>query len=133
MSSCTKSVFIMCIFVLTILFASWSFLKGEGVADVGTLLILGLTLIAVIYYVFSTHEILEVNKKTYADSKLPVVCLSIKQNEENIYDTRVILTNVSNYNLQAFVNLNLRVNGQLVEHTPDYSGKEPWIYDIKTQ
>ncbi len=37
------------------------------------------------------------------------------------------LLNLSNYNLEAFVNLNLKVNGKPIELGGAYSGKEPWL------
>lgn len=124
-----KWIGISIIIVVAGIFTYLSFGKGEGFADIGTLLILGFTLIALIFYAASTHEIADVDKRTYEEGKLPVVSLTIspKPNTQENYDTRVKLLNLSNYNLEAFVNLNLKVNGKPIEHSPAYSGKQAWF------
>lgn len=43
------------------------------------------------------------------------------------YDTRVKLSNLSRYNVEAFVNLNPKVNGKPIELGGAYSEKEPWL------
>ncbi len=131
----TKWVIAIIVFVITLLFAYFSYEKKEGFADIGTLLILGFTLVALIFYAFSTYEIAEVDKKTYEESKLPVVSLIISPEPKIIlnYDTRVLMQNFSNYNLQAFMKLNLKVNGKPIEVGGAYSGDEAWFLTAQQQ
>jgi len=131
----TRWLFAIIVFIITVLFAYFSYEKQEEFADIGTLLILGFTLVALIFYAFSTYEIAEVDKKTYEESHLPVISLGIspRPKVKAKYDTRVIMTNLSSYNLQAFVKLNLKVNGKQIEYGGAYSGEETWFLTAQQQ
>ena len=50
----------------------------------------------------------------------------VKSNPELIYDTRCIVTNHSKYNVEVFVNLNLKINGKAEELNDLYAGKRSW-------
>ncbi len=128
MLTCIKWISVVIILPVTLIFTYCSYDKGEGLANVGSLLILGLTLVVLIFYAASTYEIANVNRKTYEDNKLPVVSLNVNTAPDpaNNYNTSIKLENFSAYNVQAFVKLNLKVNGQPVELSGAHSGEEPW-------
>lgn len=104
-----------------------------------TVIFAGLTFVILFVYTLFTWRIANATKETLNQNMRPIVSCElisgknyyaqqqIQSNPSLIYDTRCIVTNHSKYNVSAFVNLNLKINGKL-EGTSDeaYAGKKAW-------
>lgn len=97
------------------------------------MLVLAITLIAVLIYAEYTHRIAEANLIIAS----PTVSLDIQSGKhyykspnlsnEQLYETRVIVKNLSRYPVEAYVNLNLRSMEKPVSMADIYCGKKPWV------
>lgn len=96
------------------------------------------TLILLAYYTYYTRKIAQVTEKTMRENLRPIVSCELKsgknyfkpeliqQRPEFKNDTRCIVTNHSKYNLEVFVNLNLKLDNKPEEINDEYAGKKAW-------
>jgi len=103
-------------------------------ADWALVLISFLTLILLAFYTYYTRQIAQsaidglqpTVSCTFKSGKNYYNLESIRQNPKLKYDTRCIVINYSKYNLTVFINLNLKVDGNLTKVHELYKGKEGW-------
>lgn len=97
-----------------------------------------LTLILLGFYTYYTRKIAQATEETMRESLRPIVSCELKSGKNYFEkqllrrqpglknDTRCIVVNHSKYNLEVFVNLNLRLNGMAKEISDGYAGKQAW-------
>lgn len=93
-----------------------------------------LTLLLLTFYTYYTRQIAQ----GAAENLRPIVScvlksgknyytsIQIQHTSELKFDTRCIVSNHSKYNLEVFVNLNIKVNDKFIEINDLYTGKDAW-------
>lgn len=89
--------------------------------DYAQTLVLALTLIVLIFYAFFTFKLWEVQDR----QTVPTVSCWLEYRAP-ARDTRFKIVNTSKGNVVAYVNLNAKVYGQVVDFSDYYNGKTPW-------
>jgi hypothetical protein len=96
------------------------------------------TLAVLILYTYYTYKIARATKETMTENLRPIISCHIKSGinhygEQDVYlrpelkdDTRCIVINHSKYNVEVFVNLNLRLDGCSKEYCYEYAAKKGW-------
>jgi len=89
-------------------------------------------------YAFDTYRMANATKETMLETLRPIVSCSlvsgknryskeeIQNNPKCKTDTMCIVTNHSKYNVEVFVNLNLKIDGKPEIYNDEYSGKKAW-------
>ena len=101
-------------------------------------LIIGITGIIILIYTYYTYKIAKAATNTLDENLRPIVSCelisgknyyseeSIKKNKLLAHDTRCIVTNHSKYNVEVFVNLNLKIDDKKEKIDKLYSGEKAW-------
>jgi len=96
------------------------------------------TLILLFFYTYYTRKIAKATEEAMLENLRPIVSCVLKsgrnyysaqqlqQNPELKNDTRCIVSNHSKYNVEVFVNLNLKLDDQSKEISEEYAGKKGW-------
>lgn len=97
-----------------------------------------LTLILLAFYTYYTRKIAQAKEETTRENLRPIVSCELKsgknyfapqqlqQQPDLKNDIRCIVVNYSKYNLEVFVNLNLKLDGKAEEISDEYAGKQAW-------
>jgi hypothetical protein len=95
--------------------------------------ILALTALIILWYTYETAEIRKseytiatINKENQMRFKSPSVFCTIYTNPTDSLDTRIKLSNLSNYPVAVKLNCNIKINGEVTDFSPAYSGKNYW-------
>ncbi len=103
-----------------------------------TLFFAALTFIVLCVYTYFTYKMAQANKEILNETVRPTVSCELKSGKnyysnEQInkdkkleFDTRVIVTNYSKYNLEVYVDLGIKINNKPQTFSGDYSGTIPW-------
>jgi hypothetical protein len=103
-----------------------------------TVIILFLTFVAICLYTWYTRKMAHSTVDTLNENLRPIVACElisgrnyyslqqVKSTPALLYDTRCIVTNHSKYNLEVFVNLNLKMNGKAEKISDLYAGERAW-------
>lgn len=103
-----------------------------------TAIVLFLTFVVICFYTWYTRQIAKSTVDTLNENLRPIIACELRSGRkyysleqvrskpELIYDTRCIVTNHSKYNIEVFVNLNLRVNGKAEKTSDLYAGERAW-------
>lgn len=125
-----KNIFIIVIILFTLFFSGLSYFYGSAdYSQLGTLIILGITLVVLIQYAFDTHQMAKTQQKIYLT---PSVTHRLSATEvhivQNTFDIGFDLINHSSFYVEAYVNFSLKCYG-IELHIPNgaYSGDRPWI------
>lgn len=109
--------------------ANWHTAKA---IQIGNLIVLGLTLIAIIFYVADTYVIAHVTRMNYERSITPIITVHVKspfEDKDGKWHFNVSARNSSASFARAFLDLGVKVNGEPVDMkpiNPAYSGGVPW-------
>ena len=103
-----------------------------------TVIILFLTFVAICIYTWYTRQMAKAMVDTLKENLRPIVACELRSGT-NYYppekirsepklmcDTRCIVTNHSKYNVEVFVNLNLKINGKAEKMSDLYAGERAW-------
>jgi hypothetical protein len=118
--------------VITLL-VIWRVLSSNDsqMLDIGSFLILSLTLIVLIWYAYDTNSIARVTRERWMREGVLGTTYSMqllgKKEEPGQGRTLFILNNSSPLIVRAKVNCNFRVYGESAEAGAPYSGKDWWI------
>jgi len=97
-----------------------------------------LSLVILIVYTIYTKKIAKATQEALELEMRPTIsCMlksgknhypeqDIQQNPDLKYDTRCRVTNYSKYNAAVFVNLNLKIDGQVEKISDEYDGEKSW-------
>lgn len=103
-----------------------------------TIIISSLTLIVLIFYTHYTRRIAQANEEIMRENLRPIVSCELKSGKKHFTqqqlqqqpklknDTRCIVVNHSKYNMEVFVNLNLKLDNKFEEISDEYAGKKAW-------
>ncbi len=129
-----KKLFYFCLTIIIILTIIRIFTPFDLHSD----LILAFTSLVVLWYTIETQRIRKANEKiaeaTEEDQRLlrnPSAAIEIFINERDVLDTRVRLTNLSNYPVAVQLNCNLKVGDKLINFGSAYDGKQYWNLQLK--
>lgn len=96
------------------------------------------SLFVLVLYTHYTRQIAQSTKETMIENLRPIVSCELKSGKNYYkpqklqeqpglkYDTRCIVHNHSKYNINVFVNLNLKIDGVLKNIGSTYGGEKPW-------
>lgn len=96
------------------------------------------TLILLFFYTLYTRKIAQATEETMRENLRPIVSCELKsgknyfkpqqlqQQPELKNDTRCMVVNHSKYNVEVFVNLNLKLDDKSEEISDEYAGKQAW-------
>ena len=115
------------ILLITLASAGHSLWRDPGQSlEVGALLTLAITLVVLIVYAWDTRRIANATEQKWEEERKPKVqyemIMAPKERENVIFR----LSNLSDYFVQARVNLNCKVYGDPVAYHPAYDGTEVW-------
>ena len=95
--------------------------------------ILALTALIILWYTFETAEIrkseytiAKINEENQMRLKSPSVFCTIYTNPNDPLDTRIKLSNLSNYPVAVKLNCNIKINEEITDFSPAYNGKHYW-------
>lgn len=101
-------------------------------------IILAITALIILWYTFETAEIRKsenIIAKTSEENlkrlKSPTVICTIFTNPDNSLDTRVRLSNLSDYPVAVKLNLNIKIADERVNFSPSYNGEHYWNLQYK--
>lgn len=100
-----------------------------NMVEIGTFVVLSLTLVALIWYAFDTHSIADVTRQRWMREGVLSANYGIVLSGEkgDVGHTLFQIANPSNLVVRVLVNCNFRVYGQRVKAGSLYDGEEKWI------
>ena len=95
-------------------------------------IILAITAISVLLYTHQTSIIAKESQHRIESFERPVVGFDLYTNPDCFLDTRVKVTNLSNYPIAVRINIKFKINEELIKDVnPPYEGKEYWNLQYK--
>ncbi|MCZ7601505.1 MAG: hypothetical protein M5R37_01455 [Melioribacteraceae bacterium] len=99
--------------------------------------ILSVTALIVLWYTFETAEIrksentiAKITEENHRRIKHPSVFCNIGTNPADSLDTRVTLSNLSNYPVAVKLNCNIKIGSSIIDFSQAYNGKHYWNLQI---
>ncbi len=93
---------------------------------IGQYIILTLTLIALIIYAWDNHRIANATEQKWEEELKPKLLYDMGMNPSDPSDVRFRLINPTDFLIEAKINCNLKIYGELISFPSAYDGSETW-------
>ena len=95
--------------------------------EIGTFVVLGCTLIALVVYAYDTNRMARIQEDRWEKELIPILHYDMLSRDPQGHSWWFALINPSKYFIEARVNLNLKVYGDAVVYSSDRDGTNRWI------
>ena len=101
--------------------------QSKGYVEMGTFVVLGVTLIALVVYAYDTHRMARIQEDRWEKDLIPILHYTMVARDSQDHSWWFGLINPSKYFIEARVNLNLKIYGDTVVYSSAYDGTNRWI------